>query len=92
MNTSEGRTSGLRAGSSNEEARRDAARLLGMFTSEREKAHSAANGRLAPPGPGRTPLPLEQIRCTCGGDGLDHKSTCPRGQAIRRRRNAGTLP
>ena len=35
---------------------------------------------------GRDPLPLEQIACNCGGEGLNHRSTCPRGRAIRRRK------
>ncbi len=34
--------------------------------------------------------PLDEIPCTCGaGDSLEHKSTCPRGRTIRRRRKLG---
>ncbi|MES2462250.1 MAG: hypothetical protein V4671_16815 [Armatimonadota bacterium] len=40
---------------------------------------------------GRAATPLEEIPCTCGGEGLNHKSTCPRGRAIRRRQKAGEL-
>jgi hypothetical protein len=71
-------------------ARREAARLMGGATSERKKRSSAANGRLVK-NPGRKPRPLESFPCTCGGEGLDHKTTCPRGLAIYRRRNAGKL-
>jgi len=81
----------LSAAVSSDEQRRAAAALMGSATSERKKQTSAANGRKAPPGPGRTPKPLEAFPCTCGGSGLDHKSTCPRGQAIRRRQKASRL-
>jgi hypothetical protein len=34
--------------------------------------------------------PLADIPCNCGaGDSLEHKSTCPRGRTIRRRRKLG---
>ena len=34
--------------------------------------------------------PLADIPCTCGaGESLEHKSTCPRGRTIRRRRKLG---
>jgi len=71
-------------------ARREAARLMGSATSERKKRSSAANGRLVK-NPGRKPRPLATFPCTCGGEGLDHKTTCPRGLAIYRRRKAGKL-
>ena len=40
---------------------------------------------------GREAVPLDQLACTCGGEGLNHKSTCPRGRAIRRRRKEESL-
>ena len=33
--------------------------------------------------------PLEQIACNCGAEGLEHRSTCPRGRVIRYRRKKG---
>lgn len=72
-------------------ARRIAARVLGSAKSERKAATSRANGRLAPPGPGRPPRPLLTFPCTCGrGPALEgHPTTCKRGRAIRRRQKAG---
>ena len=83
----------LREAGADEAARREAARLLGRSTSERKRAAVAANGRKAPPGPGRPFRPLESFPCTCGaGAAIEgHKTTCPRGLAIRRRRKAGLL-
>lgn len=69
----------------------EAARLMGAITTERKRASSAANGWLVR-NPGRKLAPLETLDCTCGGDGLDHRSYCPRGRAIRRRQKAGILP
>lgn len=82
----------LRQKGSTGEAKREAARLLGMSTSERKKATSAANGRLSKSG-GRPPLPLSEIPCNCGrGEAMEgHPTTCPRGRAIRRRQKAGQL-
>lgn len=40
---------------------------------------------------GKKPRELEEIPCNCEGEGLNHKSTCARGRAIRRRQKAGTL-
>ena len=88
MDTNETTGAGLRG--SDSDARREAARLLGRATSERKKRSSAANGRLVK-NPGRKPRPLDSFPCTCGGEGLDHKTTCPRGLAIYRRRKAGKL-
>jgi hypothetical protein len=73
---------------SDPEARRRAAALLGSVTSERKRITSAQNGRMSRLG-GRPRLPLSAFACTCGGEGLEHKSTCPRGQAIRRRQKRG---
>jgi hypothetical protein len=84
---------GLRKKAISDEERREAARLMGSLTSDRKARSSAENGKLAPPGPGRSPKPLEEYPCTCAvGDSLDgHRWNCPRGQAIKRRRKAGTL-
>jgi hypothetical protein len=42
---------------------------------------------------GRPTKPLEDILCNCdAGDALEgHRWNCPRGQAIKRRKKAGTL-
>jgi hypothetical protein len=64
---------------------------MGRARTPAKVAAARENGRKAPPGPGRTPKPLEEFACTCGGSGLDHKTTCPRGRAIWRRRKAGKL-
>ena len=63
----------------------DAARALGSIRSERKSAASRENGKLG----GRRRLPLLEIPCSCGGEGLVHRSTCRRGVAIRLRRNKG---
>lgn len=74
-------------------ARSEAARLMGSVSTEAKAAAARANGAKAPAGPGRNPKPLADYVCTCGaGNAIDgHKTTCPRGQAIRRRMKAGTL-
>ncbi len=81
----------LSSGASTEEERRAGAAAMGRARTPAKIAAARANGRKAPPGPGRPARPLEEFACTCGGSGLDHKTTCPRGQAIRRRQKAGTL-
>lgn len=64
-----------------QEALREIMRRRGCVTSERKAASSRENGRRG----GHAPWPLEKIPCTCGGEGLDHPTTCPRGRTIRRR-------
>ena len=61
------------------------ARYLGSIKTPKKAAISAANGKLG----GRPLKSLADIPCDCGGEGLDHKSTCPRGRTIRRRRKEG---
>lgn len=66
-----------------------AASALGSIGSDEKKR--AAKERAArcgtPVSPGRTPVPLSALLCTCPvGDGEElHRSYCPRGQAQRRR-------
>lgn len=60
-------------------------RILGSRTSERKAAAAREAGKLG----GRPLKPLETLECTCGGEGLDHKSYCPRGRAIRYRQDKG---
>jgi hypothetical protein len=62
---------------------------LGSRTSEKKRKTSAANVA-------RTqfkPRPLLELACSCGGGGVlaveAHKTTCPRGRALRRRVAAG---
>ena len=63
----------------------EAARALGSIRTEKKAAASRENGKL-----GRRPLkPLDTIACNCGGEGLNHKSTCPRGRRIRQRKRTG---
>lgn len=68
------------------EARKQAARLLGKASTPAKAAAARENIKRA----GKTPFKaLETIPCNCDGTGLDHKSTCPRGRTIRRRRKLG---
>lgn len=60
-------------------------RHLGSRTSEAKAKSAAENGRATR----FTLKPLEQLDCTCGGQGLDHKSYCPRGRSIRYRQKKG---
>jgi hypothetical protein len=84
MSTSEKAGTALR--SEDEEARRQAASLLGSARTERKAASSRENGKLG----GRNLKPLAAIECTCGGgDTLNHKTTCPRGRVIRYRQKNG---
>ena len=76
-----------------DEARRNAASILGKISSPRKQATSQANGKLG----GRPARPLAEIPCTCGAGEtvLDaagkpaHKSTCPRGRILRLRLKEG---
>ena len=71
-----------------EEGRREAARRLGAARTPRKAASSSEN--LARARSLRPFKPLAAIPCTCGaGESLEHKSTCPRGRTIRRRRKLG---
>ena len=75
----------LRSTGTSAEARREAARLLGRARSEAKARAVRENGKLG----GGQFKRLEDIPCNCGGEGFDHKSTCPRGRTIRRRRKLG---
>jgi hypothetical protein len=63
----------------------EAARALGSIKTEKKAAASRENGKKG----GTKIRPLESFTCTCGGEGLEHKSTCPRGVRIRVRRKKG---
>lgn len=78
-------------GGDTDEARRAAAALLGSIKTEAKATSSRENGKKAPPGPGRSPVALAEIRCTCdAGEALEgHRWNCPRGQAIKRRQAQG---
>jgi hypothetical protein len=66
--------------------------VIGSRKSERKAISSAANGRQFGGRPKGTVKPLADFKCTCGaGDSMEHKSSCPRGKAIRRR-EAASLP
>ena len=67
------------------EQRREFARMLGSIRTEKKARSSRENGKKG----GRRIQPLETITCTCGGEGLEHRSTCPRGRVIRYRRKKG---
>jgi hypothetical protein len=65
----------------------EAARALGRIRTEKKAAAARENGRRYG---GRPLKPLAQIPCDCGaGEAPEHKSTCPRGRTIRRRRKLG---
>jgi hypothetical protein len=51
---------------------------------EAARKNGAKGGR-----PAGSVKPLADFACTCGGEGLDHKTSCPRGRAIRRRQTQG---
>lgn len=86
----------LRRKDTPQDVRREAARLLGGISTPRKAAASRANGFKpgAAPGPGRAPLGLLDISCTCdAGTALEgHRWNCPRGQAVKRRRAQGKDP
>lgn len=81
-------------GAADGEERREAARLMGRVSSEAKAAAARENGLLSR-SEGRPPAPLTDYECTCGGGDTmtpeAHKTTCPRGRAIRRRAKAGKL-
>jgi hypothetical protein len=63
----------------------EASQVLNQIRTEKRAAASRENGKKGGP-----PLkPLESIPCNCGGERLEHRSTCPRGRRIRTRRRAG---
>ena len=65
----------------------EAARALGRIRTEKKAAAARENGRKYG---GRPLKALSEIPCDCGaGEGLEHKSTCPRGRTIRRRHRLG---
>ncbi len=61
----------------------EAGRRGGGARSKRKAEQCRLNGKLG----GRRPKPLAEFPCTCGVQEAiaDHKSTCPRGRAIKRR-------
>lgn len=65
---------------------RKALGYIGSIRTAKKAASSRRNGQLYG---GRPTLPLAEIPCTCGagseGEAVTHKSTCPRGRAIKRR-------
>jgi hypothetical protein len=63
----------------------EAAAALGRIKSEKKAAAARENGKKG----GGVIKRLETIPCTCGGEGLQHKSTCPRGRRIRDRQRKG---
>ena len=63
----------------------EAAAALGRIKSEKKAASSRENGKKG----GSQLKPLASIPCSCGGEGLEHKSTCPRGRRIRVRQRTG---
>jgi len=69
---------------------RHALGIIGSIKTEKKAEASRRNGRLHG---GRPPRPLAEFACTCGrGATLEgNPTTCPRGRAIRRRQEAGTL-
>ncbi len=70
-----------------------AGRALGSIKTPKKAESSRLNGLKANGAGGRPFKPLADIACTCSvGEVLEgHKSYCPRGQAIRRRKEAGKL-
>ena len=67
------------------EQRQAYARYLGSKTSTLKADAARENGKKG----GGVMKRLEDIPCTCGGEGLEHKSTCRRGQAIKYRTKKG---
>lgn len=63
----------------------DAGRLGGQSKSELKAAAARENGKKG----GKKLTPLSEVDCTCGKSGTEHLSTCPRGRAIRYRRQKG---
>jgi hypothetical protein len=64
----------------------EAAAAMGRVRSPKKAEAARENGKKGG-GPRKV---LADIPCNCGaGDSLEHKSTCPRGRTIRRRRKLG---
>jgi len=59
----------------------EAAAALGRIKTEKKAKQARENGKLG----GRPLKRLEDIPCNCGGQGLEHRSACPRGRIIRQR-------
>jgi hypothetical protein len=71
-----------------EEVIRQAMSFLGARTSEKKTLAARANGHAGgrPKGSGK---PLSEIMCNCSAtEDSEHKATCPRGRAYRRRMKA----
>lgn len=71
----------------------EAARAMGQVKSE-AKTKAARKNATRPRPNARKPRPnalkkLADIKCTCTGSGLEHRSYCPRGRAIRYRQARG---
>lgn len=65
----------------------EAGRKGGKARTDRKVEAARRNAQLSE---GRPRKALSELTCTCdGGDSVDHKSTCPRGRAIRRRLGKG---
>jgi hypothetical protein len=71
----------------------EAGRALGRISTPKKAEAARRNGLLANGAGGRPQKPLAEIPCTCAAaEALDgHRWNCPRGQAVKRRRKAGTL-
>lgn len=67
------------------EQRQEYAREIGSIKTEKKAAASRENGKKG----GGKLKPLESLPCNCDGEGLNHRSTCRRGIAIRYRRKRG---
>ena len=93
MQTQDKKRIGMTSRVATPEQRRQAASDMGSASTDAKRDAARENGKKAPPGPGRTPRPISEIRCTCGaGESLEgHPTTCPRGLAISRRKKAGKL-
>ena len=64
---------------------REVMSLLGKSKSEKKLKALAENRKATL----FKPKKLNEIACNCGGKKLDHKSTCPRGRAVRYRQKHG---
>jgi len=83
----------LAGNDSSPEERRQAAAMMGRARTPAKVEAARRNGLLAIGKGGRPIKPLFLIECRCeAGEAMDgHRWDCPRGQAIKRRRKAGTL-
>jgi hypothetical protein len=66
-----------------------AMRIIGSRTSEAKRRAIAENARKPRPGGRKPRKKLRDIECTCSGSGLNHRTYCPRGRAIRYRQARG---